>query len=99
GGDDTVFLTAPNETVYGGPGNDTYHVEVAGDTVVELANEGTDTVMTASLASYTLGANVENLTHTGSNDFVGIGNALDNVIIGGPGNDYLIGGAGNDTLI
>ena len=46
-----------------------------------------------------LSAISQNLTHTGSSDFTGIGNALDNVIIGGTGNDYLIGLAGNDVLI
>ena len=45
----------------GGAGDDTYIVDNAGDVVDRSANEGTDTVQT-SLASYTLGANVENLT-------------------------------------
>ncbi|MGJ3626782.1 hypothetical protein AB5I41_07750 [Sphingomonas sp. MMS24-JH45] len=36
----------------------------------EQANEGTDTVRT-SLAAYTLGANVENLTYTGTAAFTG----------------------------
>ena len=51
--------------------------------MTEAAGAGTDTVQTA-LASYTLGAaNVENLTFTGSGNFAGTGNALDNVITGG----------------
>jgi Ca2+-binding RTX toxin-like protein len=98
-GDDTIFMRAAGETAYGSTGSDTYHVEAAGTAIVELANEGTDTVQTAALAAYTLGANIENLTHTGNTDFVGIGNALNNVLIGGAGNDYLIGLDGNDTLI
>jgi Ca2+-binding RTX toxin-like protein len=99
GGDDIITMTATGEIAHGGPGNDTYHVEATGDTVVELTNEGIDTVITAALPSYILDANVENLTHTGHGDFVGIGNELNNVLIGGSGNDYLIGGDGNDTLI
>ncbi len=95
-GNDTLAGGGGNDRLQGNLGNDTYLVD-AGDNVVEFAGEGTDTVRTA-LAAYTLGANVENLTYTGSGSFTGNGNALDNVIIGGTGGDYLIGGAGNDTL-
>jgi Ca2+-binding RTX toxin-like protein len=86
------------DTLIGGAGNDSYVVDDAGDVVIENANEGIDTVTTA-LAFWNLGANIENLTHAGSNDFIGIGNGLDNVLTGGAGNDYLIGGDGNDTFI
>jgi hypothetical protein len=80
----------------GGPGNDTYVVNAAGDTVTEIANEGTDTVQSG--ITYTLGANVENLTLTGSADVNGTGNLLDNALTGNAGNNVLDGGAGNDTL-
>jgi Ca2+-binding RTX toxin-like protein len=89
---------AANQLI-GGAGDDTYVVSVAGDTIVEQAGGGTDTVETA-LSSYLLGAaNVENLIFTGSGSFTGAGNALDNRIAGGAGNDTLIGGAGNDTYV
>jgi Ca2+-binding RTX toxin-like protein len=51
-----------------------------------------------SLATYALGANVENLSFTGSGDFRGTGNELANLIAGGVGNDIIIGGAGADVM-
>ncbi|MET3825518.1 Ca2+-binding RTX toxin-like protein [Sphingomonas sp. PvP055] len=86
------------DTMIGGAGNDTYVVDNAGDVVTEAADGGTDEIRT-TLASFTLGANLENLSYTGTAAFTGTGNALDNVITGGAGNDTLSGGAGNDRLI
>ncbi|MFK0269172.1 peroxidase family protein, partial [Pseudomonas asiatica] len=86
------------DAMNGGGGNDTFVVDNVGDTVIEALNGGVDMVQT-SLASYTLGANVENLTYTGVGNFIGGGNALDNVITGGAGNDLLNGGAGADRLV
>lgn len=105
-GNDTLIGGAGNDMLdggtgadkmIGGAGNDIYVVDDAGDVVTELSGGGTDEVRT-SLASYTLGDNVENLTFTGTAAFSGTGNALDNVLTGGTGNDTLSGGAGNDTL-
>ncbi|MDX1297069.1 MAG: peroxidase family protein [Pseudomonas sp.] len=86
------------DVMLGGTGNDTYIVDDVGDVVTELAGEGTDTVLT-SLLSYVLDANVERLTFTGIGNFVGTGNALNNILTGGNGNDILDGGAGADRLV
>jgi Ca2+-binding RTX toxin-like protein len=85
-----------NDTMSGGDGDDTYVVNAAGDTVIEAANEGTDTVQ--SSVTYTLGNNVENLTLTGNSSINGTGNDLDNTLTGNTRNNVLTGGAGNDTL-
>jgi Ca2+-binding RTX toxin-like protein len=98
GGDDVLIGGIGADTLVGGLGNDTYEVTDLGDVVTEQLGAGTDTVST-SLASYTLAANVENLTFGGSGNFTGTGNALDNRIVGGAGNDTLNGAAGNDVLI
>lgn len=105
-GDDTLDGGLGADTMVGGLGNDTYVVDNTNDTVTELANEGTDHVQ--SSISYTLGANVENLTLTGTSAINGSGNSLDNYIngnsaantlSGGDGNGILDGKGGIDTLI
>jgi Ca2+-binding RTX toxin-like protein len=97
-GADLLDGGAGADTLIGGVGDDTYVVDNAGDVVTEAANAGADTVQT-SLGSYTLGANVENLTHIGPDDFNGTGNSGANLIIGGSGADVLDGKGGADTLI
>ncbi|WP_198672076.1 calcium-binding protein [Pseudogemmobacter bohemicus] len=105
GGNDTLTGRAGNDTLdggtgadrmYGGIGDDLYYVDHAGDQVTELADEGTDTVI--SSVNWTLSAHVENLQLTGSGGLTGFGNALANEIQGSAGNDLLRGAAGNDTL-
>jgi Ca2+-binding RTX toxin-like protein len=85
------------DTMIGGAGNDTYVVDNIGDVVTENASEGTDLVQAS--VSYTLAANVENLTLTGSSSINGTGNTLDNVLTGNTGANTLTGGAGNDTYV
>ncbi|MBK9445273.1 MAG: M10 family metallopeptidase C-terminal domain-containing protein [Betaproteobacteria bacterium] len=87
-----------NDTLTGGAGDDVYIIDSQFDQLHEVAAEGIDRVNT-SLASYTLGNEVENLTYTGAAAFVGIGNVLANSLVGAAGSDSLHGDAGNDTLI
>jgi Ca2+-binding RTX toxin-like protein len=82
------------DTLSGGDGNDSYTVGV-GDTVVELAAQGTDTVF--SSVSHTLALNVENLVLTGSANVNGVGNTGNNLLTGNSGANILNGGAGLDT--
>ncbi|PSL17611.1 Ig-like domain-containing protein [Shimia abyssi] len=110
-GDDTFFAGSiyGTETMFGGLDDDTYVFQsfssTARSTVIELADQGTDTVETE--ISYTLGANVENLTlRSGYNeygpdrvlDIDATGNSLANVIIGNSDENRIDGGGGNDTL-
>ncbi len=81
-GNDVLTGGAGNDAMVGGAGNDTFRVDSAGDLVVEASGEGADSVQT-SLTSYTLGANVEHMLYTGAGNFVGTGNALNNIITGG----------------
>ncbi|SER19517.1 calcium-binding protein [Sphingobium sp. YR768] len=96
-GNDTLNGGTGADTMIGGAGNDLYYVDNASDVVTEASGQGNDTVRTA-LASYALGANVENLIGTAATAQALTGNSLDNSITGGTANDTLTGGAGNDTL-
>lgn len=97
-GDDVLSGgTGASNTLQGGRGDDTYIMAAVGDTLVEFAGEGVDTVV-SMLTTYTLRANFENLTFV-SGDNTGSGNGLDNVMTGGTGRDRLSGLDGNDTLI
>jgi Ca2+-binding RTX toxin-like protein len=95
-GNDTLSGGAGIDTLIGGAGNDIYIVDIATDTIIESANAGIDTIQ--SSVTYTIAANVENLTLTGT-AANGTGNAGNNVITGNGANNTLNGGAGIDTLI
>jgi Ca2+-binding RTX toxin-like protein len=96
-GNDTLNGMAGDDKMAGGKGDDQYWVDSAGDVVTEAMNEGIDSVM-VKIAKYTMTANVENLTFSGTGNFAGTGNAQDNVMTSFSGNDTLLGGDGNDTL-
>lgn len=95
-GNNTLDGLSGADSLIGGDGNDTYIVDNAGDVVIENADEGTDTVISA--VSWTLGDHSENLVLTGFGSIHGTGNAFVNTITGNTGANTLDGGGGADTL-
>ncbi|BAZ14316.1 putative Ig [Calothrix sp. NIES-4071] len=95
-GNDTLDGGAGDDIMSGSTGNDTYYIDSSNDQIIEVVNEGTDTV--SSAISWTLGNNLENLTLTGSNAINGTGNALKNSITGNTANNTLSGGDNDDTV-
>jgi Ca2+-binding RTX toxin-like protein len=113
GGNDELYGGPGNDTLDGGLGsdtmsgradNDTYFVDDAGDSVIELFGEGTDSVK-ASI-NYTLTDHVEHLrlidtAYRGTGNSLSNtinGNTTDNLLEGLGGNDQLYAKAGNDSL-
>ncbi|MBD2455573.1 calcium-binding protein [Nostoc sp. FACHB-87] len=104
-GKDTLNGGSGDDILIGGADNDSYYVDSSNDQIIELLNEGTDTVRTT--VNWKLSDNLENLVLTGTSGINGTGNALkntitvnkaDNQLLGGDNDDKLIGDAGNDTL-
>ncbi|WP_103123724.1 Calx-beta domain-containing protein, partial [Nostoc cycadae] len=95
-GNDTLEGGVGDDLMIGGVGNDTYYVDSSNDQIIELANEGTDTVRTS--VTWVLGDNVENLILTGTDAIDGTGNNLRNTITGNIANNSLFGGNENDSL-
>jgi Ca2+-binding RTX toxin-like protein len=93
-------IVPADDTVGGGPGDDSYTVDSAGDVILEAPNAGTDLIRTAlpylSLASF---PNIENLIGTSDDEQSLTGNGLANAITGADGDDVLKGAAGSDTLL
>jgi Ca2+-binding RTX toxin-like protein len=84
------------DTLQGLLGDDTYVVENTADVILEIANEGNDTVF--STVDFRLSDNLENLVLQGSTGLQGYGNGSVNALFGNSGADLLDGGAGADVL-
>lgn len=97
------------DTIAGGGGDDTYIVQAAGVSIIENASSGIDTVK--ATVDFVLPDNVENLYIMGTGakaGFTGVGNSMNNLIVGDTnsqtingmgGNDVLEGGGGSDTFV
>ncbi|HVI27941.1 M10 family metallopeptidase C-terminal domain-containing protein [Hansschlegelia sp.] len=97
-GDNTLDGWTGADTMRGGAGDDVYVVQNAGDRAVESSGQGFDEVR--SSVSYALtGQYIEKLTLTGSKDIDGLGNTLNNTLVGNDGDNELNGGQGADTII
>ncbi|BAQ62253.1 alkaline phosphatase [Geminocystis sp. NIES-3708] len=98
-GDDLLDGGSGIDSLVGGVGNDTYSIDSASDKIVEVANEGIDTVQVA-YGSYSIAsqANLENISLIGLLPINAIGNTGNNYLTGNNRNNVLDGGTGNDTL-
>jgi len=92
-----IDVMSDEDQLFGGLGNDSYYVDGDTSNVIELAGQGTDTVIARVQDGYTLAANLENLTLVGG-DVQGAGNTQANVITGTAGANLLDGAGGADLL-
>ena len=100
---DCLLSSGGPNTLVGLDGDDLYYVNNAADVVVEVPNEGFDSVITS--LSYDLSANAANvealyltgsgLTGTGNSDANTLVNAGANTLTGGDGNDTFVFSAGS----
>jgi Ca2+-binding RTX toxin-like protein len=100
GGDGANYLDGGSgaDRLIGGLETDDYVVDNVGDIVSELPNQGTNDEV-YSTVTYTLPAEVERLSLTGTAGISGTGNNLNNWIWGNSGNNTLNGLAGDDYII
>jgi Ca2+-binding RTX toxin-like protein len=97
-GNDTLDGRTGADTLIGGLGNDTYWVDNRSDSVSETSALAGEIDSVQATLSWTLAANLENLTLLGSKAFTANGNGLDNQLTGNEAGNILDGGAGTDTL-
>lgn len=84
------------DSLVGSTSDDYFIIDNLGDTVVETASAGIDSVF-SSVSNYILAANVEVLI-LGASISAGTGNSLNNTVIGNAASNTLLGDAGNDWI-
>jgi serralysin len=95
-GNDTFHGFFSENLLRGGVGDDSYEV-LSGNTILELAGEGIDKILTNSY-QFTLPDNVEELHFTSASEHRGYGTAGNDVFYGNTDHDFLFGYDGNDTF-
>ena len=99
-GNDSLIGEEGQDVLAGGVGDDSYLID-AGDTIVEAAGEGRDTVYVTTGYALGAGAAVEVLTvydRATTNALTLSGNEFANSLYGNMGSNGLIGGGGSDVL-
>jgi Ca2+-binding RTX toxin-like protein len=99
-GNDVLDGGAGADTLAGGAGNDTYYYEV-GDTITELAGEGTDTLYVRGSYTIAAGASIDVVQTYGSSTTYAVdltGNEIANTLVGNAAANRLDGGAGADMM-
>ena len=98
----TNSTAEPARTLWkGGEDDDTYIVDNAVDVVLEAANEGADTLNASVSYVLAAGQSVETMRTVNAAATTAMnltGNELGNTIIGNAGNNILVGGGDVDTL-
>ncbi len=104
GGADSLTGGGGGDTLTGGGGNDRLRVDTDSDRVVELSDQGSDTVL--AVTDFSLPDNgdgraeIEELRLVkGRGNLDGVGNELDNALHGNSGHNSLDGLAGDDRLL
>jgi serralysin len=103
GGDDILVGNADaSSTLQGGTGNDWFYISRTGDSVLELAGEGNDRILTSVNYTLSAGQEIETLSAVdpAATAAIGLtGNALAQAINGNAGANVLTGGGGADSLV
>jgi len=96
-GTDTLTSNSGVDTLIGGTGNDTFVVSNTADVIQDTSTTTTNAIQ--SSVSFSLAANINSLTLTGTSALTGTANSGTDTLTANSGVDTLVGGTGNDTFV
>jgi Ca2+-binding RTX toxin-like protein len=101
GGDGVDVLNGGvgSDAMTGGAGNDIYYVDIANDSVRELADSGRDKIVLLDISTYDIPDHIEDVVAVSSDGVRLAGNDDANRMTGTYSSDSLIGLEGNDLLV